>query len=310
MIITLTCNPAIDKTAYVDKLQPGSLHRLQGVVQSVGGKGINVSKTLRALHTTSLAMGFLGGSSGAYIADMLREYGIEQDFLWIDDVTRTNVKLVESNGVLTELNEPGPTILPQQAQELTERLLTHVRQDTLVVLSGKLSCGMREDFYKNLIHAIHAKGGSVLLDAEADALRLAIQAEPEIIKPNWQEICTYFHVPMDISMPQMIAKAKTLLKGKTKLIVISMGKDGALFLTPEAIWHANALAVKARSSVGAGDAMVAGIAYAKEMGYAMNDMITLAVACGGGAVMSEGTEPAPWDVVKALRQQVSFMPFG
>ena len=110
MIITVTMNPAIDKTVDIDALVHGGLNRIKHVEYDAGGKGINVSKTIRELGSTSIATGFLGGNNGRTIANVLKEKEIESDFVWVDGETRTNTKVFEENGELTELNEPGPLI--------------------------------------------------------------------------------------------------------------------------------------------------------------------------------------------------------
>lgn len=108
MIVTVTMNPAIDKTIDIERLERGGLNRIQNVEMDAGGKGINVSKTIKAMGGESIATGFLGGRSGKVIQDVLKEQGITSDFVWLEADTRTNTKVVEKTGEVTELNEPGP----------------------------------------------------------------------------------------------------------------------------------------------------------------------------------------------------------
>ena len=122
MIITVTMNPAIDKTIEIERLSPGVLHRIKKVAWDAGGKGINVSKTIRELGEKSIATGFLGGSAGKAIADSLTERGIEHDFIWLNGETRTNTKVLEDDGRMTELNEPGPKVSEAQMEELLQKL--------------------------------------------------------------------------------------------------------------------------------------------------------------------------------------------
>ena len=122
MIVTVTMNPAIDKTVDIDALERGGLNRIQKVEYDAGGKGINVSKTIRELGGTSIAAGFLGGNAGRTIEAVLNEKGIQNDFIWVDGETRTNTKVFEKSGEVTELNEPGPQILEEQVEQLIKKL--------------------------------------------------------------------------------------------------------------------------------------------------------------------------------------------
>ena len=122
MIITVSMNPAIDKTVEVSRLLPGGLNRILKVEYDAGGKGINVSKTIRELGGESIATGFLGGNAGKTIENVLNERNIQNDFIWVDGETRTNTKVFEENGEVTELNEPGPIIGEEQMKKLMNKL--------------------------------------------------------------------------------------------------------------------------------------------------------------------------------------------
>ena len=122
MIVTVTMNPAIDKTVDIDRLEHGGLNRIKSVEMDAGGKGINVSKTIKAIGGESIATGFLGGRSGKIIQEVLREQGILTDFVWLEADTRTNTKVVESTGEVTELTEPGAAATKAQTEELIQKL--------------------------------------------------------------------------------------------------------------------------------------------------------------------------------------------
>lgn len=305
MIITVTFNPAIDKTAEVDVFCAGGLNRLSNVRMDAGGKGVNVSKTIQALGGTSLCMGFLAGNSGEYIATTLTDMGIACEFVWVDGATRTNLKVLDHDKELTELNEAGPVISPQQIEALMEKLLAHCNASAYVVLSGNVSMGVPVTIYREMIERIKETGAKVVFDADGELFAQGIQARPMIIKPNKYELATYFKMGEHVRDEEIIAKAKTLLNEDTTLVVVSMGREGSIFISDEGTYRADALDIEAHSAVGAGDAMVAAIAYASEQGYELNDVIRLAVACSGGAVMTKGTNPAKREVVDALMKQVS-----
>ncbi|PWJ15908.1 1-phosphofructokinase [[Clostridium] innocuum] len=305
MILTVTFNPAIDKTAEVDELIPGGLNRLRNVMQNAGGKGINVSKTIHALQGKSVATGFLAGSAGEYIRKVLNGLAIDNDFVWVEGMTRTNLKVLDHEMELTELNEAGPVITETEIKQLKDKILSLLHPNDFVVLSGNVSAQVRKDIYRELIELVKQQGARVILDADGELFAQGIQAKPYVIKPNKYELATYFGVSQDCSNEEMISLAKTLLNEECRLVVVSMGKQGSIFLSHEGIYQAEALHIQAHSSVGAGDAMVAAIAYALEHDNAMEQLIALAVACSAGAVMTKGTQPAEKAVVEQLMKQVT-----
>lgn len=304
MIITITLNPAIDKTATVEELIPNGLNRLENVMINAGGKGVNVSKTINAIGGQSVALGFVAGSTGQYIEQVLDEHHIHHDFVHVDGITRTNLKVLNKNMELTELNEVGPEIKQTQIEALKHRLQSNVDKDDIVVFSGSAPRGVDKSIYFELGTIAKSSHARVILDADGELFKKGLKAEPDVIKPNKYELCQYFNVSEDITDGEMLNLAKSLLKDGIKMIVISMGKDGAYFVDRNHVAKVDALHIKAHSSVGAGDAMVAALAYAMEKNYDLRKTIRLAVACSAGAVMTKGTNPANSETVMKLMDQV------
>lgn len=304
MILTVTFNPAIDKTAEVETMVAGGLNRLSHVMQDAGGKGVNVSKAIQAFGGNSICTGFLAGSTGEFIESALKKQSIQTDFVWVDGMTRTNLKVLDRQRNLTELNEAGPQIDTEKVEQLMDKILQLCQSDTIVVLSGNVSKGVATTIYYDMIKRIKATGAKVVFDADGALFAHGIKAKPYVIKPNKYELATYFHVSQDITNEEVISLAKTLLNEDTHYVVVSMGKEGSIFITQEAVIQAEALKVEAHSSVGAGDAMVAGITYAIEQQYSLEEMIRFAVAASAGAVMTKGTQPAKKEIVEELKKQV------
>lgn len=304
MIVTVTMNPAIDKTVEIEAFQHGGLNRIQSVEYDAGGKGINVSKTIHALGGTSIATGFLGGNSGQTIENLLKREGISCDFLWIGGETRTNTKIFEKNGTLTELNEPGPCILIEDIEKLLKKLEEYAGENTLFVLSGSIPAGVDKGIYRDMIHMVHGKGAKVLLDADGEAFRKALEAGPDIIKPNYVELAEYAGVDTFASEEELLNTAKILQAKGIETITISMGHKGAMFLLRDQIVKCPALTVKAHSTVGAGDAMVAALAYALDMKLSEEERISLCMAVSAGAVTTIGTKPPTKALVECLKKQV------
>lgn len=304
MITTVTFNPAIDKTAQVPQLIAGGLNRLENVRQDAGGKGINVSKTLKAIGQDSTATGFLAGSAGKFIEDRLDDLGIDHVFVQIEGSTRTNLKVLDAQMNLTELNEAGPTCTKDDLDKLIDQLSN---REGILVLCGNTGPGVPKDIYRTLTEKAHASGLQVILDADGGLFKEGIQAHPDIIKPNRFELAQYFGKrEEDMDAQTMIELARTFINEGVRLVVISMGIEGSLFVTRDRALQAPALKIPFQSAVGAGDAMVAALAYSLEHEMNLEDTITLAVAMSAGACMTEGTQPADAATVETLKQEVTW----
>ena len=304
MIVTVTMNPAIDKTVEIERLRHGGLNRIQKVEYDAGGKGINVSKTIRELGGKSVAMGFLAGNSGKTIANVLGEKGIENDFVWVEGETRTNTKVYEKDGTLTELNEPGPAVTEAAVEKLLEKLEEYAGKDTLFVLSGSIPDGVPKDIYARITRRVHEKGSRVLVDADGELFRIALEARPDMIKPNRVELEELFGLAADACDEELWKAARSLQNQGIETIAVSMGKEGAMFFIREYQAKCPTLSVKIHSTVGAGDAMVAALAYAWEQKNGKEEMVRMCMAVSAGAVMTVGTKPPSAELVETLKKQV------
>lgn len=304
MIITVTMNPAIDKTVDIDCMERGGLNRIQHVELDAGGKGINVSKTIKSLGGNSLATGFLGGKAGETIEGVLKEWEIQTEFVYVDGETRTNLKVVEKQGDVTELNEPGPVVTEAQVEELLAKLESYANEETLFVLAGSIPKGVNKNIYGVITERVHAKGAKVLMDADGELFVQALKAHPDMIKPNRVELEAYYHLDDSASESELENMGRSLVEEGTELAVISMGRQGAMFLTKDRTIRCPGLNVKAHSTVGAGDAMVAALAYSWNVKSGLEDTIRLGMATSAGAVTTIGTKPPTRDVVEKLAAQV------
>ena len=308
MIITVTLNPAVDKTVTVEKLCPGELNKVCSSREDAGGKGINVSKTIQSLGGKSIATGFLGGLPGDGIARTLKELEIEADFVQIGGQTRTNLKIADADGCVTEVNEPGPVVSTTECERLVEKLRERITSGDMVVLSGSLPKGISADFYGKLTEKMKALGASVFVDADGEAFVHAVDAKPDVMKPNLAELERYFSKEADGKMQteettiQRAIRLGRILRARgVGEVLVSLGGEGAVFLCKEGDYYAPALSVLVKSTVGAGDAMVAAYAYAKDRGMSLEERIRLCMAVSAGAVTTEGTNPADFETVKELK---------
>lgn len=304
MIVTVTMNPAVDKTIFLDGLHRGTLNRMKRVVMDAGGKGINVSKTIAALGGNSIATGFLGGNNGRFIEKTLKHAGIRTDFVHMDAETRTNYKIMEADGTLTELNESGTEISAQKFSELSQKLCDYAEENTLFVLSGSVPPGISPDAYGRLIRRLKKQGACVFLDADGEMFCRGMAEHPDFIKPNRREALQYYGLSEETENQELIRYAGKFLKSGTDFAAVSLGSKGAAFLTNEGEYFAEALPVKAVSTVGAGDAMVAALCMGYEMKLPLREQMIFAMAVSAGAVETEGTKPPTMKRVRELTKQV------
>ena len=307
MIITITMNPALDKTMEVESLTLGGLNRIQNVQIDAGGKGINVSKMIKNLGGESLATGFVGGKSGAKLLEIVKNIGLKQDFITIVGETRTNIKVFDKTNGITELNETGITLSEQDEQNICDKLANMADKKAIFVLSGSLPAGVEAGFYQKLTTLLKEKGAKVFLDADGEAFRLGMKAKPNYIKPNLFELTQYFNVPEDISMSEIKQLCLRLIDEGIETVVVSMGEKGAMFVTEDKAFYSPGLEVEVLSTVGAGDSMIGAYVYAIEQKLPLEEAIRLSVAAASGAVMTEGTNPPTKALVEELIKRVELV---
>jgi 1-phosphofructokinase len=304
-VVTLTLNPAIDETVTLDRLRPGAVHRAHDVAFHAGGKGVNVASCLADWGGLDIAAtGILGGGNAGTFAALFAAKGIADEFLRIPGETRTNIKL-SHDGETTDINLPGLTISSAQADEIFDRTVALCEADTLALLGGSLPAGVPDDFYARLIEALQARGTRVLLDSSGAPLTRALSATqlPYAIKPNRSEL-EFFAGRALTSEHDMIAVARALIARGTTLVAISLGAEGALFVSAAAALRAGLPRLRVASTVGAGDAMVAGMIAALHEGARLADTARLATAFAAAKLGEAGPNLPARAVVEDLRAAV------
>ena len=305
MIYTVTLNPAIDKTAVIENFCPGAVNRIGMLREDAGGKGINVSKCLKNLGADSTASVILAGDTGKRLEKMLGEMGIPSLAVWAEGESRTNLKIVDpAKRENTDINEPGPAVYGELLEELKTKLGERILPGDLVILSGSLPAGVDRGLYGNWTAYFRSLGARVYLDADGEPMKRGIEAVPSVIKPNDGELAALLGKEK-LSREEMVCEGRRLLEIGIEEIVISMGAEGALYLNREGCYFASALPVEVKSTVGAGDSMVAAMAFGDEQKLGREEKIRLAVAMGAGSVMQSGTQPPEANLVWELAKQVS-----
>lgn len=256
-VATVTLNPAIDRTVSVSNLGLGAVNRAELVGDRAGGKGVNVAAALAEQGHRVVALGFLGRDNVTVFTEFFSAIGVQDACLRLPGATRTGIKIIDpARGETTDLNFPG---LAPRAAHLAELDFQLDKLDARwCVLAGSLPPGVPVTFYADATRRLKARGIRVALDTSGEALRAAIEACPDVIKPNVHELAelTGRSLPDEAAV---IAAARELVKGGIGLVVVSRGADGAVFVTADEVVVARPPAVTVGSTVGAGDAMVAGI---------------------------------------------------
>ncbi|MDF2592783.1 MAG: pfkB [Clostridia bacterium] len=304
MIITVTLNPAVDKVMVIKDFKTGSVNRASEIMVEAGGKGINVSKTISSLGGISKAFGILAGQGGSFVEKSLNLLKIDNDFLYVDGETRTNVKISDPiNHIVTDINEPGPVVSKEAIEKLSQKLSEGMHKDDVLVLTGSTPQGVDKDIYKLWIEAAKAVGIRCVLDADGELLKNGIEAGPYLIKPNIHELESLYETQTS-SMDEIIELAKRLLEKGTEMAAVSCGEKGAVFVTNSWVAVAEGIKTTVKSTVGAGDAMVAALSYGIHEKLEPEDMIKLAAACGTATVTIYGNQPSKEDI-NSYKEQVN-----
>ncbi|MBB5374248.1 1-phosphofructokinase [Acidocella aromatica] len=302
--LTVTLNPAIDQTVLLGHLRPGHVHRAQGVSFNAGGKGVNVASCLADWGDKVSATGFLGENNTLRFETLFMTKLIEDAFIRIPGETRTNIKL-SHDGDTTDINLPGLTPNAEELQALVSRINALATTGTLALLAGSLPGGVDEGFYAALTEALAKRGARVLLDTSGAPLKAALAGAvlPFCLKPNRAELEQFAGHNLT-SDAAVIEAARGLIARGVQLVVVSLGEDGALFITQSQVLRASLPVVHAASTVGAGDAMVAGIMAALREEAGLERIARLSTAFAAGKLTLAGPNLPPRGDIEALSANV------
>ncbi|WP_179395339.1 1-phosphofructokinase [Lacticaseibacillus absianus] len=285
MIYSITLNPSIDYVVGLPQLTLGRVNRLESAVKLPGGKGINVSRILKALDLPTVALGFIGGFTGSFIEHALATDQLDCAFTPIQADTRINVKLKAD--AETELNAAGPTITPAEQASFKQQLQARLQPGDVVVMAGSLPTGLPETFYRDLIPLIQAADAEFVIDTTGAALLETLPAHPLVVKPNHHELAELFG---DAAYPDLAAVAtagRKLLTLGAQHVLVSMAGRGALMITPTHTYHGSVPAGRVINSVGAGDSMLAGFTGTLAATHDPLEAFKRGIACGSATAFSQ-----------------------
>lgn len=270
-IITVTLNPAIDQTVFVDQLIPGTVHRATRSHRQAGGKGVNVATMLSLGGATVAVTGFLGEDNPSIFETHFKQHGLADAFIRVPGETRTGIKIVDAKADdTTDLNLPGPVATPAHCERLLSTLLQQVEAGTWVVIAGSLPGGVEPAFLVELIRALRAAGAKIAIDSSGAALKAAVEAGVDLAKPNEHELEELLDNKFD-DFEATLSAARKLCRERIPNLIVSLGGEGALFLADDAELLASAPQVKVISTVGAGDSLLAGYLQGRLAGESPED---------------------------------------
>lgn len=306
-VLTVTLNPALDQTITLERLRLGEVHRARSVRIDAAGKGVNVASCLADWGLATAVTGVLGTGNATAFEALFAARQIADGFLRRPGDTRTNIKLVDLEAAdTTDINLPGLVVDAAAFDAVRARLATQC-SGNVVVLAGSLPAGLADDSYARLIAELATRGARCVLDTSGAPLVAALDAPrealPYAVKPNRHELEAWAGRALS-TQAELIAAARELLARGVVLVAISQGADGALFLRGDEIVQAKPLPVAVGSTVGAGDAMVAGLTAALLAEASLEDLARLATAFAAAKLGCDGAHLPPREQVLALSKRV------
>lgn len=304
MITTVTLNPMLDKTVYVDSIQRGHIHRASKIETIAGGKGINVSRQLKTLGAETRATGFLGGEIGAIVSHLLTAENISHDFVITDTMTREGVTYREADGNATAMFEPIGHIGVNFVHQLNAKINQLAQQSAWIVCSGS-SPGYEADdlFYEAIVNG-HKFGAFSVLDSYGNAFTLALKAMPSLVKPNKQELEQTFGMKLASDTDFRSALDGLLDKG-IQYCIITDGANPSYAAIRGHYWKITSPQVVTVNPVGSGDAMVAGILYGFTQGWKFQRCLSFGAAAGAANAQKWSVANSTLEEILKLEQEVA-----
>ncbi|MDV7139819.1 1-phosphofructokinase family hexose kinase [Maribacter sp. TH_r10] len=289
--ITLTMNPVVDKDTHVAGIVPNKKLRCATPNYYAGGGGINVSRALKKLGGQSLCMYLAGGPPGTHLQQLVTEEHMAQKVIPIEGWTRENLSVTDTNTQLQyRFGVPGPKVKEEELQEVLTYLEETLATDDFMIVSGKLPQDVPPDFYVEISKITDRKNAKFILDTSGTALLPSMRSNIYLMKPNLGELSTIMGIT-SIASTELETLAKKFLKTfQCKILVVSLGAKGAFWAHKDSFEHIPAPTVLQKSTIGAGDSMVAGMVLYLTLGKPLSEAIKYGVACGTAATLHPGTQ--------------------
>jgi 6-phosphofructokinase 2 len=303
-IITLTLNPAIDKTTYTSNIEPEKKLSCTHPLYNAGGGGVNVSRVLARLGSHSTPVYLAGGTSGNHFQQLLAKEYIASIVVPIEGNTRTNLTVVEeSTGLQFRFGMVSPPIQESEWQFCLKILEQQLDFD-YIIASGSIPPEVPKDFFGRVAAIAKAKNARLIIDTSGEALEAAVKVGVFLIKPNLTELNTLWGKE-EVTLENVKEVSQAIIaENACEAMAISMGANGALLVTKEEYIHISSPTVEVKSTVGAGDSMVAGIVYGLSNNWNWRDTLSYGVACGTATTLNEGTQLCKKEEVERLYAEI------
>jgi 6-phosphofructokinase 2 len=288
MIYTITLNPALDRTLWIQKVRDDVSNRILEEKSFAGGKSVDVSKVLKNLGVDNIALGFVGGFAGRELEGRLLNEGIETDFVRVSGETRTNIIIHETDtGKQLAFNARGPEIKPDELMQFIEQLEKLPCGD-VVAIGGSIPLGVSPEIYRKIISLVKKCQAKVVLDVDGEALRQGIKAHPNVIKPNIHELSELAGRELK-GLDDVVTAARSINQQGVEIVLVSMGAKGILLVSDDQQYLAVPPNVNVESTIGAGDSSVAGFVFGLVQGKDLKQCLIYAVAAGTATTLRQGT---------------------
>ncbi|MBA4418328.1 MAG: 1-phosphofructokinase [Syntrophus sp. (in: bacteria)] len=302
MIYTVTLNPVLDRIIDVEELIYDDVNRVIEEKGRAAGKGIDVSRTIKELGGESVVLGFAGGYSGLELEGGLIHEGVICNFTAISVSTRMNITIYQRKKKLqTLLSTLSPEVGPLEIISFFNKI-KEIQKGSYVLISGSTPMGVNENFFAQLITTLKEKGVKVALDADEEVLRRGVNAGPYLIKPNIHEFGRL--VGKSVSEVEEIVEYSKPYQEFVEYIVVSMGARGVVGISNQGSYYVMPPKVKVRSSMGAGDSLIAGILFILSNGGSFEDALHMGVACGTASTLNPGTNLCVSEDVDSIKKDV------
>ncbi|MGF7034037.1 1-phosphofructokinase [Paenibacillus mucilaginosus] len=289
-VLTVTLNPSIDKTIVLPELRVGSLNRTSEVRLDPGGKGINVARLLHEFGVGVTAAGWSGGAEGEALMGYLKRDGIAASFTPVQGRTRTNLKIVDSSKELTtEINEAGAVVTEAELAAFIRDFTLLLENVSYLILGGSIPPGVPDTIYARLAGIAREHGVKTVLDADGEALREGLQAVPFAVKPNIHELERLLGRIL-ASDEEIVEAARELLGQGVSIVIVSMGEAGSIAVSGQEAYRVKPFEITVKSTVGAGDSMVACLVHCLLQGKGLRDIAAWTAAAGTLTASKEGTQ--------------------
>ena len=288
MIYTITLNPALDRTIWIDRIRDDVSNRILDEQSYAGGKSIDVSKVLKNFGIDNIALGFVGGFAGRELEGRLLNEGIQTDFVRVSGETRTNIILHEKETARQlAFNARGPEIRPSELMQLVEQI-ERLPCPEIVTIGGSLPPGVSPEIYRKIITMVGRCRARVVLDVDGEGLRSGIKAHPNIIKPNIHELSELVQHELK-EMDEIVEAARQINRSGVEIVLVSMGPRGILLVAKGEEYVAVPPEAKVENTIGAGDSAVAGFVYGLVTGNYLKEALVCAAAAGTATTIHAGT---------------------